>query len=299
MNDFDQAARFQVKRHPHEHFAWLFPRATRTMRWSRWLDSQSAPRPGEDDRRCDTIAELVHREGLTHPRAAVVELFTNPDPEALDRTGEYLWRFRRELRHGPHERDKYPLVAALIFLTGRCAERELFADLPDESDVGQFFQPRVVELAEQDGVAFLDAIQHNRLPPALLAWTVLMKGAQSKQAAERWVELAARLSETDRRLAASVALTLSDLTDCRRQWQPVLEEFLMNESTFLREIRTETRLIQGRDWLNRFLRSKLSGDALERALTLVDKQEDPTTLSRWFDLVLTLSPEELLHELAK
>ena len=45
------------------------------MRFSRWLDSQSAPRPGEPDRRCDTIMELVHREGLSHTRAVVIMYF--------------------------------------------------------------------------------------------------------------------------------------------------------------------------------------------------------------------------------
>src|SRR3954466_1203370 len=98
MNDYDQGGRYEVKAEPDGHAAWLFPRATQSMRFSRWLDSQSAPRPGEPDRRCDTIAELAHREGLSHPRAVVIELFTGPDPEALDRTGEYLWRFRRILR---------------------------------------------------------------------------------------------------------------------------------------------------------------------------------------------------------
>ena len=100
------------------------------MRFGRWLDSQSAPRPGEPDRRCDTILELVHSEGSTHPRAVVIELFTNADADALDRTGEYLWRFRREVRHGPHDRDKYPFVAAMIFLTGRCARERLQPTCP-------------------------------------------------------------------------------------------------------------------------------------------------------------------------
>src|SRR5580704_16246821 len=135
MNDFDQGGRFEVKNNPDAHLAWLFPGAYMVMRWARWLDSQSAPRPGEPDRRCDTIAELVHREGVTHPRAVVIELFTQADAEALDRTGEYLWRFRRELRHGPHERDKYPFVAAMIFLTGLCPVKAVKADLPNEDDV--------------------------------------------------------------------------------------------------------------------------------------------------------------------
>jgi hypothetical protein len=297
MNDFDQASRFQVKTYPEAHLNWLFPRTAQVMRWSRRLDSQSAPRPGEPDRRCDTIAELVHREGLTHPRAVVIELFTQSDAEALDRTGEYLWRFRRELRHGPHEKDKYPFVAALLFLTGRCAEREVQADLPDEEDVVNTLKPRILELAEQDAVAFLDAIDHNRLAPALLAWTPLMKGGQTTETTERWASLSQRLGETERRNAASVALGFSELTDSRPVWKPVVEALLMNESILFREIRTEARLATRREDLARVLRTKLSGDELAKAIARVEKQEDLSTLSRWFDLSLTLSPADLVAEL--
>ena len=295
MNDFDQASRFQVKTYPQAHLDWLFPRTAQSMRWSRWLDSQSAPRPGEPDRRCDTIAELVHREGLTHPRAVVIELFTQSDAEALDRTGEYLWRFRRDLPHGPYDKDKYPFVAALLFLTGHCAEREVQADLPNEDDVVNTLKPRIFELAEQDAVAFLDAIDHNRLSPVLLAWTPLMKGGQATETAERWASLSPRLGENQRRNAASVALAFSELTDSRPVWKSVVETLLMNESILFREIRTQTH----RKDLTRLLRTKLSGEALATAVARVEKQDDPAILSHWFDLALTLSPEALAAELEK
>ncbi len=162
MNDFDQAGRFEVKGSPDAHLAWMFPGAWKKLTFSRWLDSQSAPRPGEPDRRCDTIAELVDRKRKSPPLACVVELFTGPDADALDRCGEYLWRFRRELRHGPHGQDKYPFVAALIFLTGRCSEREVRVKLPGEAGVIHVLAPRVLELESEDAVAFLDAIEQNR-----------------------------------------------------------------------------------------------------------------------------------------
>jgi hypothetical protein len=299
MNDFDQAGRFEVKGYPQAHLAWLFPRAARVMRWSRWLDSQSAPRPGEPDRRCDTIAEMVHQDGLTHPRAVVIELFTQADAEALDRTGEYLWRFRRDLRHGPHGNDKYPFLAAMIFLTGHCAQREVKADLPDEADVANTLAPRVLEMEEQDAVAFLDAVEHNRLSPALLPWTVLMQRGQTAETATRWATLAPRLGETERRDAVILALTFSELTDCRPVWKPVLETFHMNESITAREWRNQGRLEERRENLAELLRTRLSGDALAAALARVEKQDDLATLSRWFKLALAVSPELLLAELDK
>jgi hypothetical protein len=299
MNDFDQAARFEVKVDPQAHIAWLFPRASRVMEFHRWLDSQSAPRAGEPDRRCDTIAELIHREGLTHPRALVIELFTAADADALDRTGEYLWRFRRELRHGPHGRDKYPFVAAMIFLTGLCAERRVVADLPDEDDLGNVLTPRILEMEAQDAVVFLDDVEQNRLSPALLPWTVLMKKGQTAETAKRWGNLSLRLTEPQRRDAAGLAWTFCDLTDCRPVWKPVLEALHMNESIAAREWRDQGRLESRRDDLIEVLRTKFSGDQLATAIARVEKQDDLAILSRWFKLSVTLSPRKLLAELNK
>ncbi|MBY0227655.1 MAG: hypothetical protein K2W96_00100 [Gemmataceae bacterium] len=116
-NDFDRAARRAVLDDPAGHTRWLLPHLPVGWRYRKPLPSQSAPRPGEPDRRCDTIAELVYEGGMAAPWAAVLELFTNPDSEALDRLGEYLFRFRRELRHGPHGKDKYRFAGVLLFLT--------------------------------------------------------------------------------------------------------------------------------------------------------------------------------------
>jgi hypothetical protein len=64
MNDFDRAARCAVKECPIATLGWLFPHLQPSVRYRGWLDAQSAPRPGEPDRRCDTIAELADDEGL-------------------------------------------------------------------------------------------------------------------------------------------------------------------------------------------------------------------------------------------
>jgi hypothetical protein len=75
----------------------------------------------------------------------------------------------------------------------------------------------------------------------------------------------------------------------------------VNESIFLREVRTEARnqghLERQRDLLVRLLRTKLSGDSLAAALARVEKQDDLAVLSHWFDLSLTLSPAAFLAEL--
>src|SRR5215470_14243365 len=112
MNDFDRAGRHAVKLRPAVLLAWLFLRLKR-LRFARWHDSQSAPRPGEPERRCDTLAELTDPGGTSAPWTAVIELFTEADADPLDRGVEYVGRFRRELRHGPHGHDRYHDVVLL------------------------------------------------------------------------------------------------------------------------------------------------------------------------------------------
>jgi hypothetical protein len=135
VNDFDRAARYAVKHGPAETRSWLFGRLSPRLRYGGWLDSQSAPRPGEPDRRCDTIMQLLDEQELTPPWACVIELFTEADADAIDRTLQYLGRFRRELRHGPHGHDRYPFAVALVFLTGAPRETRLDMNLPDAGAV--------------------------------------------------------------------------------------------------------------------------------------------------------------------
>ena len=152
-------------------------------------------------------------------------------------------------------------------------------------------------MAEQDGVVFLDDVEENRLPPELLPWTVLMKRGQTAETAKRWAGLALRLGETERRDAASLAWTFCQLTNCRPVWKPFLETFHMNESIVFREMRNQGRLEVRREVLLDVLRMKLSGELLATAIERVEKQDDLAVLSRWFKLLLTLSPEKILDEL--
>src|SRR5262245_14355280 len=94
MSDFDRATRHAVKLEPEGTKQLLFPRLSATLKWRKWHDAQSAPRPGEPDRRCDTIAELVDTEGAIPPWVMIVELFTEPDGGAVDRAMEYVGRYR-------------------------------------------------------------------------------------------------------------------------------------------------------------------------------------------------------------
>lgn len=58
MNDFDQAARYAVRRLDPEGFLrWLLgEHLWSAWSWRGWLDTQTVPFPGEPDRRCGTVA---------------------------------------------------------------------------------------------------------------------------------------------------------------------------------------------------------------------------------------------------
>src|SRR5689334_5670818 len=108
---FDQAARFLIKLDPGGFLHWLIASLQGVLLFSRWRDTQTIPFPGEPDRRCDTVAELSSAEGTGPPWLLVLELQTRPDPDIAERLLEYLASLRRQVRHGPHGHDKYPVAA--------------------------------------------------------------------------------------------------------------------------------------------------------------------------------------------
>jgi hypothetical protein len=254
-----------------------------SVRYRGWLDAQSAPRPGEPDRRCDTIAELADDEGLAPRWACVIELFTEADSDAIDRSIEYVGRFRRELRHGPHGRDKYQFAVALIFLTGASAETRVNANLPGMEEVGMWFGPRVLDLRGEDGVAHLEAIEQNRQARGLLAWVPLMKGGQSEETVRRWRAQAEAEPEIGlRNTLVDVALTFSWLTDSRDVWMNGLEGLVQKHSPYVDEVRME-------------MLQKTTIDALEvhfpgaippAVVEGVKAETDLTKLDRWHKLAV-------------
>lgn len=304
MNDFDQAGRCLFKEDPPGQVHWVMPGMPSTIPFSDWLDSQIAPRPGEPDRRCDTIALLDDQ--TTQPWALVTELFTEPDAEALDRTLEYVFRFRRALRYGLRD-DRLRFAAALVFLTGRPTETGLEMNLGGDSVL--VCKPRVLCLQDEDALATLEAIRENRTAVSVLGWLPLMKGGQTDEAVAGFRELAVRLpDEQKQRTLASIAMVLAELTDSQKLWRKGLEGFAVRESTLMREMRNEGRdeglkegeIKRSQEMLAECLRLRSSqGPALESALQRVRAETDLGILSAWFTRALTTDKlDELIAEIA-
>ncbi len=285
MNDFDRTARRAVRDDPEGHARWWLPNLPAGLRClPAPLESQCAPRPGEPDRRCDTILELVHEGGLGVPWAVVCELFTASDADALDRLGEYIFRFRRELRHGPHGHDRYRWAGALVFLTGGPEQAGVEDTLPGGDSV-LCFAPKVVRLADQDAVATMAAIRENRLSASALAWVPLMAGGVTTECVTEWRAVAETCVELDsrRRELAVMALVFAELTECIEVWRTGLEGFAVLESTLLKRERVESR----REMLVHLLRARYKDELPAVVVERIQVEGRPEELDRLAAMAVT------------
>ncbi len=303
MNDFDQAARHAVKADPEGTLRWLFLKRSAKVAFSRWLDSQSAPRPGEPDRHCDTIAESIHAEGSRPPRVTVVELFTDADADALDRSLEYIGRFRREVRHGPYQQDRYCFSVGLIFLTAGPEELAWQSHEDDEDEDDEptvVFRPKVRVLSRENPVALLEAIEDNRLSKGILAWVPLATG-QTADVVAHWRRIVEPMADDNwRRTLIDIAIVFAELTQTRDLWKAGLKGLNMNESITMREVRNEGRqegrqegrdegkVMANRRALIRLLESRNPAGLPREVHDRVVAETNPNELERWFDLALTM-----------
>jgi hypothetical protein len=287
VNDFDRAMRHAVKADAEGTLRWVFPKLSPRWRFTRWFDAQSAPRPGEPDRRCDTIAELTDIEGTREPRAVILELFADPDSDAGDRLLEYIGRYRREVKHGPHGQDRYPFLTGRIFLAGGPQSVGWSADLPDEEaeEVSFVFRPKLRCVDRESAVATLDAIKDNRLSASILAWVPAMRGGETVEVAQRWRELVGEVKDDNRlKTLCDLAIIVAQKTGSRELWKKVLEGFPLNESISMREVRVETR----RADLLEVLESRFPEGVPDELRKRVEQQADAEELHRWFSLALKL-----------
>jgi hypothetical protein len=287
VNVFDQAARYMVKGDPQGFLRWLLPGLDPDLAFARWLDTGTIPFPGEPDRRCDTVAELLHKSGLGPPWALVAEFQTRVDAEIFERLLEYLARVRRELRHGPYRRDKYQVGAALVNLTGAGAVTPLEMVLPGQAGVELRWTVKVRNLRDEDAAGALAAVEAGEASTFVLPWVPLMKGGADGQIQQKWKELALR--ETDHRRRAdcgSLALIFADLAQRRDTWAAVLEEWDMEESQVVTDWQAKALQKMLREKLTKLLRTRFGAELPEQVLTIVQGENKVDRLSRWMDAAI-------------
>jgi hypothetical protein len=296
MGQFDQAARYTAKLDPSAFLRWLLG-LNAPLAFQGWLDTRTLPFPGEPDRTCDTVAELLD---ATHPGrlwALVVEIQSEPDAEILDRLLEYMIRLRREVRHGPDRRVQYDTAAALLNLTGPPPRDVQDMVLPCQAEVRLRFRPLVRTLRDDDATAALRGIDAGSVGRSILPWIPLMHGGGDLSTMEEWKRLAGLEPESRlRSVYGSLALVFAELADRKAEWKKALEGWNMRESTVVAEWQAEGRtegraegLVQARraDLMD-ILQTRFHTTLAPDLAAAIQEKTDPTLLSRWVILAATV-----------
>jgi hypothetical protein len=295
MAIFDQAARYLIKLEPAGFLHWLIGDLQGTLLFTRWQDTRTIPFPGEPDRHCDTVAELASVSDSGPPWLLVLEVQTRPDPDMTERLLEYVARLRREVRHGPHGRDKYPVAAAVLHLTGNPSAEILEMVLPTSHPIGLHWHMVSRGLAGESAPALLDAISQGEHSRCLLPWLPLMTGGDQPEVVARWKELAGLEPNAKRRgELGALALIFAALARCQDVWKQGLTGWNMEECEIVKEWEEQGRqkgLQQGqlesmrRVFLHVF-EQRFPGPVPADIAAAAQAQTDVDTLMRWMDVLL-------------
>jgi len=258
-----------VRLDPVGFFTWLLTNFAVVLRFVRWLDTRTTPRPGGREPTADTVAELQALQEPGPPWLFPVEFQTEPDPDMFGRLLVQLGNSWQQLRPDPEPGSRYQLGAAVVNLTGssKSAPASRVYQLPgDDLMCGGRFRER--HLAEESVDATLTRIENKELSRVLLVFVPVMQGAGEDAIIQRWLDVASQ--EADSRLRAeyaSLAKVLVDLKEWAGTWKQALKEWNMRESPTVNEWKQEGEVEGLRRTLRRLLERRfgpLPQELLER-----------------------------------
>ncbi len=294
VNAFDKAARYAARKlDPLGLLRWLLGEVfTAAWRWTRWLDTQSVPFPGEPDRRADSVAEFERRTHDAPPVAVVIEFLSEPSGKALERLADYCLVFRRELPYQTEPLVKYDVIGVLVNLTGGTDSDEWSMCPQDAGGLGMRLKVGLRNLAQHSASQTLVGVAAGSLPLALLAWVSLMAGADTPELVREWRRLVeALVDEPQWGEYGGIALVFADLPGCRAVWETGLEGWNVKTSQIVEEWKEEGRAEgdrrTSRAKLLRLLQLRFGPDLPADLQQAVEGQSDPAALDRWFDLAGT------------
>src|SRR5436309_1615156 len=118
MSKYNDAELHAIKElDPQGYLHWHLPDLDPDLVWDTWLESQVAPPPGLPFLRCDCVAGLRSRSGSQPPWACLIEAQAQPIPRLGVWVLVYLGLLHEDLRSGPHDRDRFQMMAAVLNLT--------------------------------------------------------------------------------------------------------------------------------------------------------------------------------------
>jgi hypothetical protein len=240
MTKYNDAELHAIKElDPQGYLSWHLSELDPDLVWYTWLESQVAPPPGLPFLRCDCVAGLHSRSGSQAPWACLIEAQAQPIPRLGVWVLVYLGLLHEDLRFGPHDRDRFQMMAAVLNLTDTPLSTAIdwvppvkhLALQPDEQAVGVKCRFWVRNVREEGADLTLEQIAERKVALCILVWVPLMAGGDDPRVVQRWREVA--LLQDEPHLLADyvvLALVFAELAGRRAAWAAALKEFNVQDS---------------------------------------------------------------------
>jgi hypothetical protein len=268
-NDFDKAGRAWLRLDPPALLRWLMPGLISDCVFQRWADTRTIAFPGEPDRTCDTVAELLQLGAPPLWWLLVLELQSDLDEEMFGRLLEYLGRLWRGLRPLETPRQRYRIVAAVVNFTGTGRTSRDFR-LPGTKARTCL---RIVEknVAGENAQRTLQRLASGQGPLALLPLIPLMRGGDNAVIIRKWKAVAETEPDERRRdQYAGLARVFADLAARGEIWRNELEGWNMKRSASVMEWQAEARVEDILEVLQLRFGTELPADLVQRIRATTD-----------------------------
>ena len=240
MSRYNDAELHAIKElDPQGFLNWQLPEPDPDLVWYTWLESQVSPPTGMPFLRCDCVAGLRSKSGTQPPWACLIEAQAQPIPHMGVWLLTYLGLLYVDLRSGPHDRDRFQMLAALLNLTDGILATDIDWMPPLRPDViplgrhpfGHRSRFWVRNVRQEKAELTLEGITAGEIALCILVWVPLMAGGDDPQVLERWKQVALLQNEPHLRADYVVlALVFAELADRLAAWSAALKESNVNDS---------------------------------------------------------------------
>jgi hypothetical protein len=287
MGAFDRAARYATQSESIAVIGRILRIAGRDLRFREWIDTRATPKPEERDQTADRVAVLDDPAAPARPVLLLLEFQAEHDPDKIDDTLAEVGQLRRNLRHGDDRQGKYSVLAALIYLRGRCPEPVL--DMTGPGNLGTRHAPVVWNVAGDVAAEALDAFEKGETTWGILFFVALMQGGGDPVVIRRWRERVALLPAGRRRdELVGIALVFAELAGCAQAWQRELEGSGMTESAIVNSWVEKAQLNENRNDLLIVLRTRFKGAVPPEVVETINSQPSKSLLEDWLREAVTV-----------
>jgi hypothetical protein len=292
MGAYDKASRRATQEEPLAVCARLGELAKLRWRFADWTQTQTAPKVEGRDQTADRLAILEDLDAPGRLWLGVMEFQSQHEADKLDDLFAESAQFRRTLRHGEQRDRKYAVMPVLVYLVGKCPKEGAALDMRSPGGHGLLHAPVVWEVGEDSAVEALDAYEQGKTTWGILFWVPLMRGADDATLAERWRDLVLKLPAANQAMLPPIAFVFAGLAGRGQVWRRVLEEWNMTESPIVNEWMEQSRLLEAREMLLLFLRSRFPNAVPEDVIELIKSQPSHAILRDWGKQAGTLSIDQ-------